>query len=454
MRRISCQKLARYAGAVATGNPFVSSIVVDSRLTERGSLFVALSGEKANGHDYVGEAFAKGASAALIAQKHLNSVKAQLNGADKPLIIAEEPRQALWKMAKGHVDEHPQVIKIGVTGSCGKTTIKEMLSSILSEMGKIAKTPGNFNSAIGLPISLFELDKECEYGVFEMGIDHVGEMEHLLELWQPQVAVISNIGLSHIGQLGSTQVIAKEKSKIFSPAIKKAYMAEHSPYIDPISRWRGVKVEPYGLSSTRGIKQVVSLGVQGWLIDIEGHQAHLKAIGKHNLLNALAVITMARDLGADKNQICAGLENFMPVEGRSKIVPGAVTIIEDWYNSSVDSTTTILDYMASLPWSGRKVAVLGSMKELGEMSAEAHQQIAHKLMSANLDDVFLFGKEMSSAWSEIRRLGGKEHVYYTEDWEVLYKKMLKQTLKGDLVLVKGSRAMAMERLVPALSSIA
>ncbi|MFA7224783.1 MAG: UDP-N-acetylmuramoyl-tripeptide--D-alanyl-D-alanine ligase [Sphaerochaetaceae bacterium] len=454
MRRISCQKLARLASGTATANAFVSSIAVDSRQVERGSLFIALQGEMVNGHDYVTDAFERGASAAMVAKSHLARLRGRLGKEERPLIVVDDPRTALWQMAKGYVEEHKNIVKIGITGSCGKTTTKEMLASILSEMGPTAKTPGNFNSDIGLPISLFEIDKESEYGVFEMGIDRVGEMDRHLSLWKPEIALITNIGLSHIGKLGTTDVIAKEKSKIFSPSLERAYMVENSPYISRISEWRGHSINQYGLSSTKGVGQIISLGLQGWLIEVGPEQAHLKAVGKHNLINALGAISVAQDLGGNPAQICAGLENFTPVEGRSKVVNGSVTVIEDWYNSSVDSTTSILDYMVSLPWQGRKLAVLGSMKELGDMSEEAHLHIAHKLLAAKFDDVFLFGKEMSSAWSEIKRLGGKDHFFYTNDWEALQKKMLEGTSRGDLVLLKGSRSMAMERLVPALTSIA
>ncbi len=286
-----------------------------------------------------------------------------------------------------------------------------------------------------------------------MGIDQVGEMDRLLSIWEPEIALITNIGLSHIGKLGTTQVTAKEKSKIFSPNLERAYMVENSPYASQISRWRQHPINQFGINSTKGVGQIISLGLQGWLIEIGKEQAHLKAVGQHNLINALGAIKVAQDLGADSSQICAGLEEFTPVEGRSKVKNGSVTVIEDWYNSSVDSTSSILDYMVNLPWQGRKLAVLGSMKELGNLSEEAHLQIAQKLVAANLDDVYLFGKEMSSAWSEIRRLGGKERFFYTNDWETLQKKMLEGTRGGDLVLVKGSRSMAMERLVPALTSI-
>jgi UDP-N-acetylmuramoyl-tripeptide--D-alanyl-D-alanine ligase len=171
-------------------------------------------------------------------------------------------------------------------------------------------------------------------------------------------------------------------------------------------------------------------------------------------MNALAAISLTQTMGANVDDVIGGLERFSSVPGRSRIVGGPVTVIEDYYNSSVDSTETILDYMGTLPWNGRKLAVLGSMKELGASSDAAHRQVARKLISCGLDDIYLYGSEMESAWQELKKLGFDRHLFFTDDYEVLQRKMLEDTRKGDLVLVKGSRAMAMERLVPVISSIA
>jgi UDP-N-acetylmuramoyl-tripeptide--D-alanyl-D-alanine ligase len=159
-------------------------------------------------------------------------------------------------------------------------------------------------------------------------------------------------------------------------------------------------------------------------------------------------------MGAGTGDIVEGLDRFISVPGRSRVVDGAITVIEDYYNSSVDSTETILDYMGTLPWNGRKMAVLGSMKELGESSDAAHRRIAHRLIANGIEDIYLYGKEMESAWNELRAHGFDKNLFFTDDYESLRNRMLEDARKGDLVLVKGSRAMAMERLVPIISSIA
>ncbi|HLW21886.1 MAG TPA: UDP-N-acetylmuramoyl-tripeptide--D-alanyl-D-alanine ligase [Sphaerochaetaceae bacterium] len=457
MKSLDIKKVAHMAGGTLVGPvraAKVNMITIDSRTAGPGALFVALPGAEHDGHDYVAEAFKRGATAALIGAKHTHRIKAKVEGQPGILIVVEDPLTALQRMAQVHVSEHPGVRRIGVTGSCGKTTTKEMIAAILSTMGKTAKTPGNYNSEIGLPISVFEIDKETEFGVFEMGVDHVGEMDRMLDIWSPEAAVITNIGISHVGKMGSVQVIAKEKSKLFHKEIDAPFLVENSAWSRYIGKIRQVDPIPFGMVSTSGVDQVESLGLQGWKITYLGIPVYVRAVGKHNLMNALAAISVAQRFEVRAEDIAEGFNRFITVPGRSRIVDGAVTVIEDYYNSSVDSTATILDYMGTLPWHGRKRAVLGSMKELGEETVQAHRQVARKLLACSIDDIYLFGKEMESAWNEMRSLGLDRNVFFTEDYDELQKRMLEDARKGDLVLVKGSRAMAMERLVPVISSIA
>ncbi|MDD3942199.1 MAG: UDP-N-acetylmuramoyl-tripeptide--D-alanyl-D-alanine ligase [Sphaerochaetaceae bacterium] len=457
MKLMDCMHMAAMAGGTVLGKqpfPPISSITIDSRKAGKGSLFVALSGEVSDGHDYVTEAFASGASAAMVSSRHAHRIKSRLSSEHHALIVVEDPLAALQQMAASHVASFPDVKRVGITGSCGKTTTKEMVASILGAAGKTARTPGNFNSEIGLPISVFEIDGETEYGVFEMGVDHVGEMDRMLDIWRPQVAVITNIGLSHVGKMGSMQVIAKEKSKLFHQDIESAFIAENSAWTSYIRKLRSVDVHTFGRLGTEGVSSIESLGIHGWKLVYRGADIHLRAVGTHNLMDALAAISVSQSFGLEPELVREGLEGFASVPGRSRITDGSVTVIEDWYNASVDSTTTILDYMGTLPWSGRKLAVLGSMKELGAATDSAHRQVARKLLSCDLDEIYLYGKEMESAFSELKKLGFDRNVFFTDDYDALQDRMAAQTRKGDLVLLKGSRAMAMERLVPALTSIA
>jgi UDP-N-acetylmuramoyl-tripeptide--D-alanyl-D-alanine ligase len=453
MKPLSTTYMAHLCGGflLHKGPPcLIDSIAVDSRTIKPGALFFALAGEHANGHDFVKDAFAKGAVAAVVSKKELQRGSFPTQ---KPLIVVDDPLAALQRAATNHVQRFSQLKKIGISGSMGKTTTKEMLSSILEQMGTVTKTPGNYNSTIGLPISLLHIDETTEFGLFEMGIDRPNEMESLLSRWQPQVGIITRIGAAHLKTLGSEKHIAQEKGKLFHPSIKTALLSNTDRWSAYIERKQGIEALRFGLGATKGIDSYHHLGLDGWLIGYKGEHIHLKAIGEHNLHNACAAITAAQQLGASVSAICEGLEQFRAVQGRSNVVQGDITLIEDWYNASYDSTLSIIDYVGALPWKGRKVAVLGSMKELGSHSEQAHRLVARRLSSYRLDALYLYGQEMASAKEELMRLGLDRTCFYTTDSEQLSHMVSTQSRKGDLVLIKGSRAMQMEQLVPLVSTL-
>ncbi|MFA5513416.1 MAG: UDP-N-acetylmuramoyl-tripeptide--D-alanyl-D-alanine ligase [Sphaerochaetaceae bacterium] len=453
MRQYRLKEIARIVDGVVVGTnqlSFVTSLTIDSKKCRNNSLFIALKGSNADGHSFVHEALTKGCVAALVSREKAPTLESELKTEKKALIIVNDPLKALQKLAQHHVNSFPSLKKIGITGSVGKTTTKEMVSSILSQMGKTAKTPGNYNSEIGLPLSLMEIDEKSEFGVFEMGVDEIGQMEQMVEIYKPNISLITNIGLSHIGKMGSLNQIAKEKGKIFHPESEAAFINENCRWTSYIKKRTSVEIKSYGTAFTRGIRSVTPIGINGWTINYKGLPIHLKGVGKHNLSNALAAISIADYFKAEAEQIKEGLQNYTVVDGRSNIVGGEVTIIEDWYNSSVDSTSTILDYIESLKWNGRKVAILGSMKELGEFSETAHRQVADKVVNTNLDRVFLYGKEMKSAFDLLVEKGFKQNLFYTTNFEDLQNKVDQSTKKGDLVLLKGSRSMGMENLIPAI----
>lgn len=432
----------------------IDTVIIDSRQATPGALFVALAGEQVDGHDFIKQAFEKGAVAAMVAAAHAQEFHPEALRRGVALIVVDDPLRGLQRLASAHVERYPEVRKVGITGSCGKTTTKDMVASVLSVMGNTASTPGNLNSEIGLPLSVFQVGPKTEYGVFEMGVDHVGEMDRMLEIWRPDAGIITNIGLSHLGKMGSMRVIAHEKSKMFHSRITTGFISENSAWRGYISDLRKVELSPFGLDSTEGVNGVESLGLRGWRIDYEGLGIHLEAVGRHNLMDAMAAISLARGFGADRQTVKEGLERFRTSGGRSRIIDGDVTIIEDCYNSSMDSTSNILDYMDTLPWKGKKKVVLGSMKELGNASVAAHEAVGRKLLGVKPASAYFYGKEMESAWMVMKQNGYTRDLFYTDDFEELQTKVMQEMRRGDLVLLKGSRAMAMERLVPGIRSIA
>jgi len=448
---------ARMAGGTLLGldhSNSIETVIIDSRLAIPGALFVALPGEQVDGHEFIKQAFEKGAVAAMVAQSHAQDFHHEALRRGVSLIVVDDTLRGLQRFASAHVERYPEVRKVGITGSCGKTTTKDMVASVLSVMGNTASTPGNFNSEIGLPLSVFQVGPKTEYGVFEMGVDHVGEMDRMLEIWRPDAGIITNIGLSHLGKMGSMRVIAHEKSKMFHNRITTGFISENSAWRGYISELRKVELSAFGLDSTEGVRGVESLGLRGWKIDYEGLSINLDAVGRHNLMDAMATISLARGFGADPQTVKEGLERFKTSGGRSRIIDGDVTIIEDCYNASMDSTGSILDYMDTLPWKGHKKVVLGSMKELGKASVAAHEAVGRKLLGVKPASAYFYGQEMESAWMVMKQNGYTRNLFYTDDFEELQAKVMQEMQRGDLVLLKGSRAMAMERLVPGIRSIA
>ncbi|NCB02942.1 MAG: UDP-N-acetylmuramoyl-tripeptide--D-alanyl-D-alanine ligase [Spirochaetia bacterium] len=431
----------------------INHITIDSRKVHSQSMFVALKGESLDGHDFIIEAIQMGSPLILAAVSQKIKVLKAIQGHHVQVLYVEDPLRALQQMAKKHIQNSPLLKKIGITGSVGKTTTKEILASILRESGETAKTIGNYNSEIGLAISAFEIEENSQYAVFEMGVDHIGEMKTMVDIYSPHIGIITNIGLSHIGKMGSLENIAKEKGDIFHPSIEYSFMEEKSIYRSSIAQQKEIKISPFGFSSMPYITNINSLHLDGWSFFYKGEKVHLKGIGKHTLIDALGAIKIAENLDVKTKEIVQGLHEYKAMDGRSKVTKGKVTLIEDWYNSSVDSTSLILNCLKKAPNRGTKRVVLGSMKEMGSFTYQAHQEVAQAIKKSQFEHLYLYGKEMYTTYASLKALNSGAQLFYTDEYEQLEQFMLEETKRGDLVLLKGSRMMAMERLVPAMRSI-
>ncbi len=445
--------LIDYPDAQRYRHILIDDIVIDSRQARKNTMFVALKGEHTDGHLFIQDAVARGVSLVLASQHSRDQVEAAIHGKETMALFVTNPLHALQQMARSHMERHPSLIRVGITGSCGKTTTKEMVSSILALEGPVAKNQGNYNSEIGVAISAFNVNRHSRYGVFEMGIDHIGEMSTMVQIIRPEVSLITNIGLSHVGKLGAVAMTAKEKGKIFHQDVRKALMAESSRWAGQIARRQQVEVTSYGHASSPFVRDITSLGLDGWRFTYRDVPVHLRAIGRHNLTDALAAIAVGESLDMEPHVIAEGLSRFIPVAGRSKVSYGSVTLIEDWYNSSPDSTRSILECIDTLPVRGNTRIVLGSMKEMGAYSHTAHEAISRRLIHSRDASIYLFGHEMRDAYDVLKRHRGTENLFITEEYDRLQEQLLDDTHRGDLVLLKGSRAMQMERLVPAIHTI-
>ena len=436
----------------------ITSVCADSRKATPGCLFVALPGERTDGHAFLRQVASAGASVLLVSREQAARRSEEI--ADLAarhgvgVIAVPDTLAGLQDLARQHMRNLPAVTRIGVTGSNGKTTTKEIIGAVLSRAAATAMNEGNLNSDIGLPLACFAVDSSHRYAVLEMGMNRRGEMDVLADIVRPDLGLITNIGTAHIGILGSQEGIAKEKKKIFAhfDGRQTALLPEDESFRAFLSEGVRGKILFYGPRSTPGYGGSESLGLGGTLIHWEGFRIRFPLFGPHNLANAIGAISVARELGVPNAEIRDGLEAVTPLFGRSQIITGPVTVIVDCYNANPDSMSAALSFVEELPWTGRKIAVLGGMRELGQESYPAHRALGERLRGSRLDALYLFGDEMKPAWEAVEDAPVRARTQWHIDLDVLGAEIESSITEGDLVLLKGSRGLELERLLPRLTT--
>ena len=433
-----------------------STVAIDSRKVNAGSLFIALCGIKSDGHLFLRDALQAGAAAAMVSRKGLKSAGCDLSSfaalaeeKGAALFIVEDTLKGLQDLAAAYLNLFPRLLKIGITGSSGKTTTKEITAEIIGKEKNVVMNSGNLNSETGLPLSVFGVQNRHEVGIFEAGMNRKGEIAELAAVLKPKIALITNIGPAHIGILGNMEGIAEEKKQIFSQFTgeETALIPEDDPFRDYLAKDVNGKVVFYGqknLEATGKLNAVLDRGLAGTEITWEGITASFSLPGKHNVKNALAAAALANEAGISASSVRNGLSGVKGLFGRSEVLQGKTTVIRDCYNSNPDSAAEAITFCDTLTWSGRRIYVLGSMLELGDHEEEEHRKIGLLLNKSNADKIFLFGKEMESA---ARVLKEKQRFYfYSDNMETLSAELEKEIHSGDLVLLKGSRGCALEQL--------
>lgn len=437
-------------------NVLFTGVSTDSRAVERGDLFVALVGEKFDGHNFIAEVKEKGAAAAMVCLE--SAVKNQ--EAEIPLILVKDTRRGLGQLA-AYWREHFSIPVVAVTGSNGKTTVKEMIASILrraidasgrmDEMdgsGKVLATEGNLNNDIGMPLMLLRLRKQHLYAVIEMGMSHSGEISYLTGLAKPSVAVITNAGTAHVEGLGSVKAVACAKGEVFEGLDQQGIAVINAD--DPHAPlWRELagnrKTVDFGITGEPQVSacyQIDFFGSRMKLILPGGiEDVELQVPGEHNVRNALAAAAVAVALGIDTKAIASGLAEFRGVKGRmqkKRCLHGA-TLIDDSYNANPESVRAALAVLAKAQ--GKKILVLGDMGELGESARDFHERIGMEARLAGIDRLFAVGE--LSAYTAAKFGSGARHCEHIE--ELLAE--VESLLAADVtLLVKGSRFMQMERV--------
>lgn len=449
------------AGVLSNTDHAIGSVCTDSRVCEPGSLFIALAGEHADGHRFIRDAVARGAVAAMVsadwARVNESEVSTLRASSGTSFLLVPNPLAGLQGLASEHRRRVVEPFTIGITGSNGKTTTKELLGSILKQSGNAYVSRGNLNSEIGLPLSVLELENRHRFGVFEMAMNRPGEMRDLARVLRPRLALITNIGTAHIGILGSKAAIAEEKKQIFSQftGSETAFLYESEPFYDFLRRDVKGEIVMYGERSTPGYRGHRDLGIRGSILSWYDHEIRLPLPGAFNVRNALAAMAVSIHLGIGEARIVAGIEGVNRLFGRSEVIEGAITIVQDCYNANPDSMREAVRLIAETPReSGRKAAVLGDMAELGAHAAELHQSVLSDVSAAPLDRVFLLGEHFRAAMNQLGQSAEanaiSEKLTVARDFDALRSAVLAWVQTGDLLLIKGSRSMELERLTPYL----
>lgn len=428
-------------GRLYGGDIEVSGVSTDTRTIARGDLFIAIRGESFNGNDFVAAAAEKGAAAALCDGEV---------SADIPIIGVEDTRAAQLALARHYRDRFP--IKLcGITGSVGKTSTKDMVYAVLSAKYNTLKTEGNFNNDIGLPRTLFRLDGSYGAAVIEMGMSDLGEISALSRAAHPDIAVITNIGYCHIENLKTRENILKAKLEILDGASESAPLIVNGDddYLRTVSaETLGRRVIGYGFGADCDVRaENITHTSDGERFELiaEGKRfaASLNVVGEHHVMNALAAFCVGRELGISAEEIIPAFLNYEASGMRQKIERlGDITVILDCYNASPTSMRSALSVLGGMK-AKRKIAVLGDMLELGDMSKQLHAMIADYIC-LNADVCFLYGAEMAACRDALAGSGIK--VFHGEDKEALAARLNGFLEAGDAVLFKGSRGMRMEEI--------
>jgi UDP-N-acetylmuramoyl-tripeptide--D-alanyl-D-alanine ligase len=438
-----------------TGGGGFRSVSIDSRTVEPRGLFVALRGTALDGHRFVGAAFERGAAGAMVDAAALGDRSLCLEelsrGTGKPLVVVRDTLRGLQDAARIYLEKFPGLVRIGITGSSGKTTTKEIAAAIIGREKKVMMNKGNLNSETGLPLSVFGIRADHDAAVLEMGMNRRGEIGELAAVFKPSIGIITNIGSAHIGILGSRGAIALEKKNIFSffGDDDIALIPEDEEYRALLAEGLPGHVRFYGPGSFEELGAVRDLGLKGTEFEWAGEKVRFGLPGRHNFRDALAAIAVARELPVSDRAIREGVESVKPLFGRGEVLEGPVTVIRDCYNANPESMTEAIAFCDHLEWPGRKIYVTGSMRELGRISVDAHEGLGRLLAASAAEMIFLYGEETGPAAAVLKDAGGIP-FFHTAGMRELSEALKDFVRPGDLVLLKGSRGCALESLTEVL----
>jgi UDP-N-acetylmuramoyl-tripeptide--D-alanyl-D-alanine ligase len=431
----------------------VYRVWTDSRTCRSGDLFVALAGDRFDGHQFVTHAFKKGAVAALVQEKYSTFDNV-------PVVQVSDTLRAFQQLATVH-RERFAIPVVAVSGSNGKTTTKEMIGRVLSQRFRTLVTAGNYNNHIGVPLTLFRLRRRHEAAVIEMGISGLGEMSRLCEIAAPTHGVLTNIGPTHLATLGTMETVARAKGELLKSLAPggTAILNADDPFFRRLSSWATCPVLSFGFCRGAAVRalRIKSHGPSSSTASVQlaGRQhpfsIHLNVAGRHNVANALAAVAVGTVLGVGVKKIQAGLEQYRPASMRSEVRHRrGVIILNDCYNANPASVRAALDWLAELKGSGRSFAVLGEMRELGQREIEIHREMG-RVVASRADYLFTTGTLGAQLAAGALEEGmSPDHIVVAKMHTELAVRLRAVLQKGDVVLLKGSRAAKMEQVLKKL----
>lgn len=431
-----------YHGDPALLNKAAQDVVINSELAQPGSLFVAIIGEKHDGHKFIQAAREKGASL-VVTDRALEA---------EPYLLVSDTLKAMHAIARCYRSKFTIPV-IGLTGSAGKTSTKDIVASALSARFNVMKTQGNLNNETGAALTIFSLEEAHEVAVVEMGTNHFGEIGRIAAFVEPDYCLFTNIGLAHIENFGSREGIFRGKTEML-PHMRAGGRVIANGDDDMLCTIPGALL--YGLGEhcavrATGIEDLILRGMK-----FTAHYAgksfrmHVPALGVHSVYNALAAVSAGVLLGMELSEIASGIETYSPLKGRMNVHElGTITVIDDTYNANPTSTKASLDVLKMC--SGRRVAILGDMRELGEAAPQMHKDVGRYAASLGIERILCVGTE-SKHMFDGAETAAPNHAQYFETQESLLPSLSALVQAGDVILVKASRGMKMEQTVEALLS--
>jgi len=429
-----------YVGDPALLNEAAKNIVINSDLAQPGSLFIPIIGEKHDGHKFIPAARERGASL-VITDRALER---------EPYILVPDTLGAMHAIAKRYREKFTIPV-IGLTGSAGKTSTKDMVAAALGAKFRVIKTQGNLNNETGAALTIFSLDETHEVAVIEMGTNHFGEIGRIAAFVQPDYCLFTNIGLAHIENFGTREGIFQGKTEML-PHMRAGGRVIANGDDDLLCTIPGALF--YGLGEACAVRgtqiEDLLLGGMNFTASYQGKQCrmHVPALGVHSVYNALAAVSVGLLLGMELNEIASGIETYQPLHGRMNVHElDRYTVIDDSYNANPTSMKASLDVLVKC--SGRRVAILGDMRELGEAGVQMHEDVGRYAASLGLELILCVGKVSRQMFSGAEAVApGKAQYFETQD--ELLAALPNLVREGDVILVKASRGMYLEKTVEQL----